>query len=102
MVAPFAGDVAKTFRKHFDFIVFVRKRGVFVTKEVPKKHDDITGKIHKAFRVEQVRIGMESLPKDLWEEYEQYSLMKKEEMRQDLGQVDRLKKDHMKEIFKAI
>ena len=84
-VSPFGADVAKSFRKHFDYIVYVRRRGAIVVKEVPKKYDDLSGKMPKPFRIEQIRLHMNCVPKKLWAEYEEFSIGKKREMREELS-----------------
>lgn len=101
-ISPFAGDIAKTFRKHFDFIVYVRRRGVFVVKEVPKKYDDLTGKIHKAFRIEQVRIKMTAIDPGIWAKYEKYSKEMKDQIRNDLSSVRNIEQNTINKVFKII
>jgi hypothetical protein len=83
-LAPFGSDVGKTFRKHFSHIVHVRRRGVITVKEIPKRYDDLTGKVPKAFLVEQIKIGLNCVPKQIWRDYEEYSKIKKEELRKNM------------------
>jgi hypothetical protein len=101
-ISPFGSDIAKTFRKHFDFVVYVRKRGVFVVKEVPKKYDDLTGKIFRPFRIEQVRISMKAIDRKIWKEYETYSHEMKDKIRNDLSSVKRIENDTIAKAFKVI
>lgn len=83
-VSPFGSDIAKTFRKHFDFIINVRRKGLLKVKQVPKRYDDMTGKVSFPYILEQIRLPKNAVPKILWEEYEEHSIKKKEELRQKL------------------
>lgn len=82
--SPFGADVAKTFRKHFDLMIYVRKKGVFVVKKIPKKYDDMTGKVFKPYRIQQVVIRKGAVPADLWERYDTYSKEKKKELSENV------------------
>ncbi len=83
-VSPFGSDIAKTFRKHFDFIIYVRRKGVLKVKKIPKIYDDMTGKVPRPYSVEQIKIPKNSVPLNLWNEYEAFSFEKKEDMRERL------------------
>ncbi len=81
-VSPFGSDIAKTFRKHFDFQLYVRKKGVVITRQIPKKYDAFKEIEIKLFRLEQIRIPKSAVPKELWEKYEKFSFKQKEEIRE--------------------
>lgn len=80
-ISPFGSDIAKTFRKHFDFQIFVRRRGIGVTRQIPKKYDTLKDEPVKMFRLDQVILTRKSIPRDLWAEYEKFSMKQKEELR---------------------
>ena len=66
-------DIAKTFRKHFDFQLFVRKKGIIVARQIPKKYDSFKDEIIKPYRLEQIRLMKKTLDPELWAEYEKFS-----------------------------
>lgn len=80
-ISPFGSDIAKTFRKHFDFQIYVRRRGIAVTRQIPKKYDTLKDEPVKMFRLEQVVLTKKSIPRELWNEYEKFSMRQKEELR---------------------
>jgi hypothetical protein len=71
-------------------------------KEVPKKYDDLTGKIFRPFRIEQVRISMKAIDRKIWKEYETYSHEMKDKIRNDLSSVKRIENDTIAKAFKVI
>lgn len=79
-ISPFGSDIAKTFRKHFDFIVYVRRRGVLVVKKIPKRYDDLTDRVPRPYRVEQIKLYKNVMPREVWASYEKYSMKKKKEL----------------------
>lgn len=81
LVSPFGSDIAKTFRKHFDFQIFVRRKGIFVFRKLPKKYADMTDAPIKPFRLEQVVIKHNDIPEKVWCEYESFSFKQKENLR---------------------
>lgn len=78
--SPFGSDIAKTFRKHFDRMVSIKRKGFFITKGIPKRYDDMTGKISRPYWIEQVRLKKSAVPADLWKAYDKYSKAKKLEL----------------------
>lgn len=80
-ISPFGSDIAKTFRKHFDFQIYVRRRGVGVTRQIPKKYDTLKDEPVKMFKLEQVVLTRKSIPRKLWNDYERFSMRQKEELR---------------------
>lgn len=95
-ISPFGSDIAKTFRKHFDYIIYVRKRGVAVVKEVPKKYDDMTDNSPKPYWLEQIKLSKNSVPKQIWNKYEKFSFEQKEEIRKNayIDTMEKTKKRH--------
>lgn len=79
-ISPFGSDIAKAFRKHFDFILKVRRRGIVTVKRVPKKYDDLSDKPPKAYMVEQIKLRMGDIPPAVWSRYEKYSIQQKKEL----------------------
>lgn len=92
VISPFGADIDKNIRRHIDYIAYVRKRGVVVVKEIPKKYTDLSGKIPNPFMIEQIKIKKSALDPALWDIYEKYSMKKKEEIRKDLSIFDEFKK----------
>lgn len=82
--SPFGADVFKSFRKHFDMMIYVRKKGVFVVKKIPKKYDDMTGKVFKPYWLQQVKIKKGAVPAELWAAYDKYSREKKKELSENV------------------
>lgn len=89
IVSPFSSDIAKAFRKHFDYLVFVRRRGVAVVKEIPKKYDDLKGTVPKPFSIEQIKFAKDCVPKPIWLEYEKFSKKEKEKIRKNTVLLER-------------
>ncbi|KYK22351.1 hypothetical protein AYK24_08385 [Thermoplasmatales archaeon SG8-52-4] len=79
-ISPFGSDIAKTFRKHFDFQIYVRKKGIVVVRQIPKKYDSFKDIPVKPFRLEQIRIMKSNLKPELWEEYEKFSFAMKDKI----------------------
>lgn len=82
-VSPFGSDIAKTFRKHFDYMLFVRLKGIVVVKAIPKKFDAFDDKPIKPYRLEQIKIRKGAVPKEIWDEYETFSFERKDRIRED-------------------
>jgi hypothetical protein len=88
-VAPFSSDIAKAFRKHFNYLVFIRRRGVAVVKEIPKKYDDLQGHIPKPFTIEQIKFSKNVVNNELWDEYEKFSFVEKEKIRKATANLEK-------------
>lgn len=82
-VSPFGSDIAKTFRKHFDYMLFVRLKGVIVVRAIPKRYDAFDDKPIKPFRLEQIKMNKKAVPPEIWREYEQFSFERKEAIREE-------------------
>lgn len=81
-ISPFGSDIAKTFRKHFDYQIFVRKKGIVIVRQIPKKYDAFKETEIKPFRLEQIRVPKSSVPPELWAKYETFSYKQKEAIRE--------------------
>lgn len=79
-ISPFGGDLVKGLRKHVDFLVYLRKRGIAIVKKIPKRYDELSDIIPRPYRVEQIKIELNSVPTEVWKEYERYSFKIKEEL----------------------
>ena len=100
MISPFSSDIAKAFRKHFDFLIHVRKRGVAIVKQIPKRYDDLTGKVPVPYTVERIKVSKKAIPQNVWRQYEEYSFMKKEEIRKNVVIQEKfLKKDMFGQVI---
>lgn len=73
MVIPFASDIDRSFSKHIDAMVYVKKRGVAITYIMPKSPVDFTMEDSKRKPVEKFTLNKSDLSKKLWTEYEDYS-----------------------------
>ena len=82
IISPFSSDIQKSMRKNIDYLVFVRRRGVAVVKEIPKKYDDLQGHVPKPFTLEQIKFGTNCISKELWKEYEKFSTREKKKIRE--------------------
>lgn len=100
-ISPFGSDIAKTFRKHFDFIIHVRSRGLLKVKQIPKKYDDMSGKFVWPYFLENIKIPKNAIPKSTWENYEKYSIEMKEELRKKLIQEEHGEKDPFGRIIRG-
>jgi len=80
-ISPFGSDIAKTFRKHFDFLIYVRKKGVIITRRIEKKYGTLKDEPIKMIRMDQILVKKSDVPIDLWEEYEKFSFGMKEKLR---------------------
>ena len=98
-VSPFGSDIAKTFRKHFDYILFVRMRGVITIKKIPKKYDDLTDKVPRPYRIEQIKLKKNCIPINVWEKYEKFSIKQKQILREKALQQAKSKKHRNREKF---
>lgn len=81
-ISPFASDIDKTFHKHFDFILRVDDRGRFKAFQIFKKFDEFNQE--KAVRrmfLDDIRVTLKDVPKDIWDTYQKYSIEQKEEIR---------------------
>lgn len=82
-VSPFGSDIAKTFRKHFDFQLFVRKKGIVVARQIPKKYDSFKDEVINPFRLEQIRLMKKTLSPEIWAEYEKFSFAMKQKIAEE-------------------
>jgi len=80
-ISPFGLDIAKTFRRHFDYIIFVKKRGFAIIRKVPKRYDLLADKPLNTYFVETITIGKDVIPKEIWKQYEDFSFIQKEKIR---------------------
>ena len=62
----------------------MRRKGLLKVKQVPKKYDDLSGKLTYPYLLEQIKLPKKSIPKELWKEYERFSIKKKEDIRKQL------------------
>jgi len=83
-VSPFMSDISKPFKKHFDFIVLIPKRGLGVVYTVPKKYHVMTDKEIKPYFTETISVTKKHIPKKYWDMYEQFSFEQKEKIRIDV------------------
>lgn len=80
MVIPYASDIDRSFAKHIDLMVFVKKRGVCITYMIPKRYTDFAVKDGWQRPVEKFTVKKSDVPTELWEEYEAYSFDMKQKI----------------------
>ena len=81
-VSPFTSDIDKTFQKHFDFQLRVDGRGRYKAFQIFKKYDEFRQeKATRRMFLDDVRLKMSDLPKDIWDNYMKFSIAQKEKMR---------------------
>lgn len=80
-ISPFASDLDKIFTKHFDFLIIVKKRGIFITFKIKKRYDELNRYIIKRSFLDKISYNKRDLPKEIWDRYEKYSLKEKERLR---------------------
>lgn len=81
-VSPFTSDIDKTFQKHFDFQLRVDGRGRYKAFQIFKKYDEFQQeKATRRMFLDDVRLKMSDLPKDIWDRYVNFSIEQKEKMR---------------------
>lgn len=81
-ISPFIVDIDKTFRKHFDFLIRVDDKGRYKAFRFVKHYDELNPNkvVYKRF-LDDVRVKLSALPKDLWNNYLEYSISEKEKIR---------------------
>ncbi len=83
-ISPFTSDIDKTFLKHFDFQLRVDDRGHYKAFQIFKKYDEFKEeKAIKRLFLNDVKIRLKEVPKEIWDKYLDYSMMQKEKMRKD-------------------
>lgn len=81
-VSPFTSDIDKTFQKHFDFQLRVDGRGRYKAFQIFKKYDEFRQeRSTRRMFLDDVRLKMSDLPKDIWDRYMKFSIDQKEKMR---------------------
>jgi hypothetical protein len=88
-ISPFGNDIAKAFRKHFDFLVFVTSRGNIIVKKIIKKYDEINDVKIKMHFYEKIRIYKKDVPAEIWAQYDAFSKNQKEKLRKEQGGIAR-------------
>lgn len=79
-VSPFINDIDKSFTKHFDFIIDVKKRGIIKVFNVRKKHRSMKEVPVYYFHLDDVEVPLKAVPKKLWEEYKKFSHSEKDRL----------------------
>ena len=85
IISPHLSSIDKAFQIYIDFLIRVDDRGRFKAFQVFKKYDE--AKREKATRrmfLDDIRLPLRSLPSALWNDYLEYSVTKKEELRVSL------------------
>lgn len=86
-ISPFGSDIAKTFRKHFDFQLYLKKRGDVIVRQIPKKYASMNDDRLKLFFLERISVNKTDLDTKLWDQYEEYSMSEKDKLRVTLSKV---------------
>lgn len=84
-VSPFGNEVVKSLRKHIDYLILVRRRGIIKVKKLPKKYDNMNDEIPKPFLLQNNKVPKNAIPEKDWKEYEKFSIEKKKEMEEKYG-----------------
>lgn len=80
-ISPFACDIDKSVRKHFDFQLFVTAHGRYKAKRYFKKYDQSDpNKAAWPIFLDDMGIRLSELPKDYFEEYTEYSTAEKQKL----------------------
>ncbi len=81
-VSPFTSDIDKTFQKHFDFQLRVDGRGRYKAFQIFKKYDEFRQeKSTRRMFLDDVRLKITDIPKKIWDDYMEFSIKQKENMR---------------------
>lgn len=92
-ISPFIIDIDKAFRKHFDFLIVVKRKGAIKVFRYIKKydaHDDKT--VVRRMYLDDIQVNLSQIPKGVWKKYRDFSIEEKEKIR-----IKRLQKIEMKE-----
>lgn len=80
-ISPFLDDIDKTFIKHFDFVIRVKRRGHYKVWQVKKHYDKMGNKAVSRLFLDDVFYDKHDLNQDIWQAYEAYSIKEKERIR---------------------
>jgi len=91
ILSPFSNDVAKSIRKHVDYICFCVSRGHIIVKKVVKKYDEINDVKIKTHYFEKIKLRKSDLDPELWAKYDDFSKKNKRTMQGDYHQLAKKK-----------
>jgi hypothetical protein len=93
-VSPFVSDIDKSIRKHFDFMIRVDGKGDYRAFKFVKKYDSDTHEKSKyKLFMDYFGLRKKSIPRKIWNAYEEFSFEQKEKIRQ-------MRQDQMENMIK--